>query len=91
MSLTRHTFEEVFLRDTRRGWCATCDRRTTRTIKVYQTLNSFNKNPAGEPKTRGEILVELRAEIASKRAAPLYCLRCELPSKVVAEGASVKS
>jgi hypothetical protein len=31
--------------------------------KFYQTLNPFNKNKNGVPKTRGEILDELRNQI----------------------------
>lgn len=71
-------FDAVNLRTTRSGKCAGgCGKRTRRVILVTQTVNPFNKNKSGVPKSREEILVELRAEIASIKAGPLYCTRCE--------------
>lgn len=78
MRTTRATFDAVKLRTTRSGKCAGgCGRRTRRAVLVMQTLNPFNKNKSGVPKSREEILAELREEIAAIRGGPLYCTRCE--------------
>jgi hypothetical protein len=74
---TTYRFDEVSLSAQRSGLCAGCQKRTTRTIKVFQTLNPFNRNPHGLPKSREEILVELRSELATLRASPLRCTACE--------------
>jgi hypothetical protein len=78
MRTMRLTFDEVKLMTTRSGKCAGgCGRRTRRTIRVMQTLNPFNKNRVGVPKSREEILTELRAKLADEKAKPLYCTECE--------------
>lgn len=74
----RVTFDEVKLSTVRSGRCARCGKRTRRTIRVFQTINPFNKNKkTGLPKSREEILVELRQQIADEKAKPLNCTGCE--------------
>lgn len=79
MRITR-TFAEVASTDTYLVKCDDCGRTLRRTAKVYQTLNPFNKNAAGEVKTQSEIRAENRerlpAEIAKLKAAGATCKTC---------------
>ena len=73
MSTTRVVFDEV---STRSRWafrCPACHKRLVRIKKFYQTLNPFNLNRRGEPKTSAEILAELRIEVNSWQASDVYC------------------
>ena len=70
-------FDEVTLSKKRSGKCNACDRRTTRTTKVSQMINPFNKNAQGLPKTREEIQGELAVELARDLKSPLCCTACE--------------
>lgn len=51
-------------------------KRRTRREKFWQTLNPFNKNADGEPKTAQEIRVELAEKIKAWRAEPITCDDC---------------
>jgi hypothetical protein len=70
-------FDEVELKELRAGKCSACGKRTRRRIKVWQTMNPFNVNEAGVPKTREEIVGELREELAEEIRRPLLCSGCE--------------
>jgi hypothetical protein len=58
--VSRIVFHEVSIRATKH-WREGA-RRRTQTRKFYQTLNPWNKNAAGQPKSREEILAELIVE-----------------------------
>jgi hypothetical protein len=79
------SFEEISLKSTRRGTCSSCGRRTSRVFKVWQTLNPFNKNKDGVPKSRGEIYTELRVDLRIKTSVPLLCSGCDGIGKLVAK------
>lgn len=68
-------FQEVTLMGRKAGKCR-CRKRRTRTEKFFQTLNPYNKNKAGEIKTRVEILEELSAEKSKWMAEPITCPTC---------------
>lgn len=55
------TFEKVGIKATRR-WRDKDGKKRQETKEFWQTISPFNKNTDGEPKTREEILVELREE-----------------------------
>lgn len=55
--------------------CQVCGRRGSRSKTFRQTINPFNKNAAGEPKTWSEIMVELQA--AAEGWSPDRHERCE--------------
>ena len=74
-------FNELFLKKTRSGKCATCGKRTRRIYKAWQTKNFFNLNNDGIPKSTEEIMKELEAEIAGLVTAPLLCTICESKKK----------
>ena len=67
----------VVLKNTRVGACTHCKNLTRRTDRHWQTINPYNKNAQGLPKTEEEIMVELRAEVAKRNASPLECRSCE--------------
>ena len=58
----RTTFDSVKRQAIRAGYCPVCGRRTTRQITLEQTLNPYNLNANGVPKTWREIEKELEAE-----------------------------
>lgn len=58
--MPRIVFNEVAIRATKH-W-REGNRRRTQSRKFYQTLNPWNKNAAGQPKSRDEIMAELVAE-----------------------------
>ena len=74
-------FVELFLKKTRSGKCAGCGRRTRRVYKAWQTTSPFNFNRDGIPKSPGEIMKELEAEIAGLVTTPLLCTICESKKK----------
>ena len=52
-------FEEINTMGWKNGKCSICGKRVERAKKFYQTLNPFNLNQNGLPKTREEITKEL--------------------------------
>jgi hypothetical protein len=75
--MTQVVFHKVSLRDRRSGKCSRCGKRTTRTLKAWQTLNPLNKAADGLPKTLEQIFSELKQDILKWRESPLRCSRCE--------------
>ena len=73
----RTTFDEVSLRVRRSGKCARCGKRTRRVHKLWQTANPFNVNGQGAPKSRAEIVAELRERARAVEGSPLLCAGCE--------------
>lgn len=49
-------YEEVKARATRKGRCPTCGKRSVRTCTFTNTVNPFNTNPDGLPKTYAEVV-----------------------------------
>jgi hypothetical protein len=74
--MATYNFGKVWVRSCRRGRCAACGRRTQQTIKLWQTINPFNKNSSGLPKSHEEILRELNAELVQKTSTLLLCSGC---------------
>lgn len=72
----RVDFDKVQLRASKRTRCELCAKWMRRATTLWQTISPFNKNAAGEPKTRGEIMIELHAKAAAWRAEPLTCPSC---------------
>lgn len=58
----RMSFNEVSIKAVRRFKDPETGKSRQQTKKFYQTLNPFNMNAAGLPKTSAEIMVEIRAE-----------------------------
>jgi hypothetical protein len=71
------TFEVVETASHRAGKCSKCGKRTSRTVRFWQTLNPFNTGGRSRPKTREEIVTENRAARAAYDAKPFTCVRCD--------------
>lgn len=57
----RYVFQEIAVRGTRR-WTDETGKKRQQTKKFFQTLNPFNRNAAGLPKTSSEIRQEITTE-----------------------------
>ena len=75
--MSKVSFDEIVLRVRRNGKCGRCGKRTRRTRKFWQTMNPFNRNADGLPKTRIEILKELDAAVKVAAHEVLLCSECE--------------
>ena len=58
----RITFEVVKLTAKKVGKCPTCGKRVTRSRTFEGTLNPWNVNASGNPKTRQEVRDDLQAK-----------------------------
>lgn len=74
--MTRYVFREIKLTGTKSIRCEGCGKKLNRQKKFYQTLNPFNRNKEGVPKTEDEIRTELLADIAEWQKVPDYCRAC---------------
>jgi hypothetical protein len=59
-----NVFEEVKLRKTVRVFCPARNKKVSRSKMFWQTINPYNRDAAGNPKTREAILIELRKEMS---------------------------
>lgn len=55
---------------TRTAECPTCGKKTRRSYTFTQTVNPFNKNDDGEPKTYHEVEQSVRADAEAWDPAP---------------------
>lgn len=71
------TFHKVGFTAEKSGICPACGKRAGRKLEFYQTMNPWNKNADGLPKTGAEIMEALRPEAAKWKAEPCYHAKCE--------------
>jgi hypothetical protein len=71
-----YTFEKVEHPAQKNTKCIGCGKRLRRRTTLYQTLNPFNKNAQGQPKSRQEIYAELEAKAERWLTAPEWCEPC---------------
>ena len=64
--MTRINFNEIKDSIKVSGVCEECGKKRTRTISDFHTVNPFNKNEKGLPKTAFEIREELRKSVLEK-------------------------
>lgn len=69
-------FESVPLPASKNLPCPGCGKKVRRSRTFSQTINPFNKNAAGQAKTRQEILAELRERAAAWKQEPEQCTPC---------------
>ena len=69
--MPRYVFDEVAVKRTRRWKDAESGKQRQETRKFFQTINPFNTNADGVPKSRDEIMAEIRAEADAWAAAPV--------------------
>lgn len=60
--ITRHTFQTVSVKGTRRWKDPDTGKARQETKSFFQTINPFNRNAAGDPKSYEEIMVEVKAQ-----------------------------
>lgn len=71
-------FPEVSLKGTKSVKCAKgCGRTLKRTMKVFQTLNPFNRHPDGRVKTAADIRAELPEKLEHWKKTPEVCIHCQ--------------
>lgn len=69
----RETFDEVSIRVQRSFRCTDCGKRRTRSRKLWQTVNPFNRTADGTVKTRGQIHKELCTEAEAWQPTACGC------------------
>ena len=83
--MPRYVFQEVSITAEKTGKCR-CGKQRKRRQKILQTLNPFNLDACGMPKTREQIMRELQAEAEAWRAEPIVCSKCPDEEKARGEG-----
>lgn len=71
------TFTTVKHKECKSGKCAKCGKRTKRQCTFEATINPFNKNADGVPKSYGEVLQDVKAQGAEWSRKPILCAGCE--------------
>jgi len=71
------TFHMIKRRGSKCGTCIICGKRATRSITLEQSINPWNKNKDGYPKSASEIHDELVKKINEWRAEPIRHSGCE--------------
>ena len=69
------TFRELKLYASKSGKCG-CGKQRTRQRKFWATLNPYNRNAAGEPKTSTEIYADLAEQVKAWKLEPITCVAC---------------
>jgi hypothetical protein len=69
-------FERVPLTAAKTVQCTGCGKRLRRQRTFEMTLNPWNRNAAGRPRTRQEILAALSARAAEWKLQPETCMAC---------------
>lgn len=81
MRSTTVTFQGIKARATYQCECGTCGKKLTRTAIAEHTVNPFNKNDSGVPKTEREVYYAAKAEAereaAEKQGSKVTCIDCE--------------
>lgn len=69
----RETYREFKVSARKSGKCPCCGKRIARQKTFYQTMNPFNLNAEGIPKSASEIFASLEDEAAEWRSEPVSC------------------
>ncbi len=73
----KYVFKQVKFPATKRGKCPGCGKRLTRSTTFSMTINPFNVNAKGEPRTEAEIWHELRCKAEFWKMVPPMCSDCQ--------------
>jgi hypothetical protein len=73
----KYVFKEVSLNGVKRGKCVVCGKQAVIKRKFFQTINPYNKNKDGLPKTEDEINNELYEEREKWFKEPIKHRKCE--------------
>ena len=61
------------------GTCGICGKKRSKTLVVEQTVNPYNRNEDGTPKSRNEVWIAVRKELvglAKKSREHFICATC---------------
>ena len=75
--MTTYRFEQVDLAGEKNLSCPVCGKKLKRRTTFSQTINPWNRNAAGQPKTRREIHAELITERAGWMQVPATHGKCQ--------------
>lgn len=64
------TYDEVKSKATARGPCPICGKTNTRSTTCTETINPFNRNADGEPKTPAEVRASVDAKARAWKPPP---------------------
>lgn len=70
-------FRMIKRRATKSGTCAVCGKKCSRSITVESSVNPWNKNANGEPKSPSQIFDELGDELTRWKSKPVVHAGCE--------------
>lgn len=70
--MTTYRFQQVKTKATRRGKCPSCGKSVARTRVFMNTVNPFNRNADGVPKSYGEVFADVRDEAAAWAPSASY-------------------
>jgi len=59
MRTVTHTFPEIVVRRSKSGYCHACGKRVRRSRTFSETVNPFNRNEDGAPKSPAEVRVSV--------------------------------
>lgn len=71
------TFEVIELRARKRTRCQVCKKPIVRAMRFWQTINPFNRDDDGYPKTREQIWDELQSQAAQWKQTPEMHTSCQ--------------
>ncbi len=76
MPWERIRFEQIKVTAVRNLHCPGCGKKFRRQRTFSQTVNPYNRNPAGRPKTRSEVAESVSAEASTWSVTPERCPDC---------------
>lgn len=68
--MARQTFNEVAVTASKNLPCPVCGKKVRRQKRIWKTVNPFNRNANGVPKTRDEVYADVLAEAEVWKAVP---------------------
>jgi len=75
--MTRYVFDAIQTSRTKKGVCVKCGKRRQKTKRFTETINPFNKNANGTPKTRDQVQESVIEKARVWMSEPLVCTGCE--------------
>jgi hypothetical protein len=77
---TTHTYQQVSRQQRVTVTCSGCGKDRVRTVSVTHTINPFNRNELGQPRSPAEVLDRVRIELAEcvreAAARTIICKTC---------------
>lgn len=74
--MTTYRFTEVSVRAQKVLPCPSCSRQVRRSTTITHTINPFNRNSDGLPKSYAEVRADVDALAAAWKSLPVLCGAC---------------